>query len=99
MSLEVQKGLTDPVGSDFIDSEKAMQEAKANACKGRMPSMALNFMGNIKQPTAFWTVTGGFASGDVSVILDAKTGKLLHAKPGTVSPSGRPMQWGLRRLA
>lgn len=76
-TLEVQQGLTDPVGSDFIDSDKAMQEAKANGLRGKTPSMALNFMGNIKQPTAFWTVTGGFASGDVSVILDARTGKLF----------------------
>jgi len=80
-SLEVQKGLTDPVGTDFIDSDKAMQEAKANGLRGKTPSMALTFMGNIKQPTTFWTVTGGFASGDVSVILEAKTGKLFSKNP------------------
>ena len=80
-SLEVRQGSTDPVGSDFIDSDKAMQEAKANGLKGKTPSMALNFMGNIKQPMAFWTVTGGFASGDVSVILEAKTGKLFMRNP------------------
>jgi len=80
-TLEVQKGVTDPVGSDFIDSDKAMQEAKANGLKGKTPSMALNFMGNVKQPMAFWTVTGGFASGDVSVILEARTGKLFMRNP------------------
>ncbi len=76
-TLEVRQGITDPVGPDFIDSDKAMQEARANGLRGKTPSMALNFMGNIKQPTSFWTVTGGFASGDVAVILDAKTGKLF----------------------
>jgi hypothetical protein len=76
-TLEVGRGMTDPVGDDFIDSDKAMQEAKKNGVKGKSPTMALNFMGNVKTPGAFWTVGGGFESGDVSIILEAKTGKLF----------------------
>jgi hypothetical protein len=65
---------TEPLG-DFIDSDKAMQEAKKNGLKGNDLNMAVKFQGSGPKATAFWIVNGGFAKGDVSVFLDARTGK------------------------
>lgn len=69
-TLEVIRGLTDPLALDFIDSDLAMQEAKKNGIKGNSPSMGLVKRG--------WAVNGGFESGDVSVWLNPKTGAFLR---------------------
>jgi hypothetical protein len=65
---------TAPLG-EFIDSDKAMEEARKNGLKGDEPSMAVKLLGSGPRASSFWVVTGGLAKGDVSVILDAKTGK------------------------
>ena len=65
---------TEPLG-DFIDSDKAMQEAKKNGLKGNDLNMAVKFQGTGRSAAAYWIVNGGFAKGDVSIFLEAKTGK------------------------
>lgn len=69
-TLEVMKGLTDPLALDFIDSDVAMQEAKKYGIKGESPSMGLTRKG--------WAVNGGFDPGNISVWLNAKTGAFLR---------------------
>jgi hypothetical protein len=77
-TLEVNSHLSEPVG-EFIDSDRAMQEAKKNGLKGAGPlTMALMRMGqSTKEPGAFWTVGAGFSRGDVSVVLVSRTGGLV----------------------
>lgn len=77
-TTEVSKGFSNPIGDTFMDSDKAMQEAKKNGLKGKNPSMGLNVLGTGKNAGLFWTVTGGFEKGDVSVTLDGRTGKLIR---------------------
>jgi hypothetical protein len=75
--LEVRLGEeTKPLG-DFIDSDKAMAEAKKAGIKGNEPSMSVGFQGSGKSAGLYWVVTGGFTKGDVSVMLEAATGKLF----------------------
>jgi hypothetical protein len=76
-SLEVERGLTEPVGDEFIDSDKAMQIAKQNGLKGKSPSFGLNVFGTGLTASVRWAVNGGFEKGDKSVTLDAKTGKFV----------------------
>ncbi len=76
-SLEVEQGLTGPVSGDFIDSDKAMQIAQQNGLKGNSPSLGLNVFGSGKTASVAWAVNGGFEKGDISVMLDAKTGKFI----------------------
>ena len=72
------KGSTKPIGDEFVDSDKAMELAKKSGLKGENPMMGLNVLGT--GSTAYWTVTGGYTTGDVSVVLEAKTGKLLRSE-------------------
>jgi hypothetical protein len=65
---------TEPLG-DFIDSDKAMQEAKKNGLKGNDLNMAVKFQGTGRSAAAYWIVNGGFAKGDISIFLEANTGK------------------------
>ena len=65
-----------PLGDVFIDSDKAMQEAKKHQLKGAQPSMGLVIMG--KTGPGIWSVNGGFAEGDVSVMLNGKTGAFIR---------------------
>jgi hypothetical protein len=39
--------------------------------------MAVLWMGGTKRPGAFWTVGAGFSRGDVSVVLEGTSGKLV----------------------
>jgi hypothetical protein len=75
-TLEVPNTSVQPIGEGFLDSNQAMREAKKHDLKGSSPSMGLVVMGFTGAPT--WSVNGGFAEGDVSVILDGKTGKFIR---------------------
>jgi len=78
-TLEVRGHIKNPLGDEFIDSPKAMAEAKKNGLKVKgQPVMSLLIMGQAtKNPAAYWTVGGGFTSGEVSIRIDAKTGKFF----------------------
>ncbi len=72
---EVNRGRsTEPMG-DFIDSDKAMQEARKNGLKGDDLNMAVKVQGTGSSAAAYWIVNGGFTRADVSILLVAKTGK------------------------
>lgn len=76
-TLEVRPHITDAVSKEFVDSDKAMAEAKKNGLtlKGKA-AMSLLVMGQAtKNPWTSWSVVGGYAKGDVSVLIDGKTGK------------------------
>ena len=67
--LEVRTGLKNEVAANFMDSDKAMSEARKHGAKGSGPSMGLTNFG--------WAVNGGFSPGDVSVWVHARTGAFL----------------------
>jgi len=72
-------GKSDVLADMFFDSDRAMQTAKAHGLKGKTPGMSLaiyRFGGN---PVAYWMVSGGYEKGDVTIFLEAKTGK-FHSK-------------------
>lgn len=78
-TLEVSPYIKDAVG-EFVDSDKAVAEAKKNglAVKSKA-AMSLIVMGQAtKNPGAYWSVVGGYEKGDVSVVLDGKTGKFSY---------------------
>jgi hypothetical protein len=75
-TLEVPNTSMQPIGDVWVDSDKAMQTAKQHDLKGASPSMGLVVMG--VTGSAVWAVNGGFAEGDVSVLLDAKTGAFIR---------------------
>jgi len=66
---------TQPLG-EFIDSDKAMQLARKNGLKGGEPSASVGRPAGAQAESTYWLVTGGWKTGDVSISLDAKTGKL-----------------------
>jgi len=74
-TLEVPNTSMIPVG-DFVDSDAAMKEAAKHQLKGKDPSMGLVVMGSTGSAT--WSVNGGFAEGDVSVVLVGKTGAFIR---------------------
>lgn len=78
-TFEVRPHINYPVGGDFIDSPQAMAEAQKNGLKVKgEPAMSLLIMGQAtKNPGAYWTVGGGYTPGEVSIIIDAKTGKFF----------------------
>lgn len=75
-TLEVGTGFTRPIGEKFIDSDKAIEEATKNGLKGSNTMMGVNVLGT--GSTAYWSVTGGYEEGDVSVILNANTGSFVR---------------------
>lgn len=75
--VEVGFGKKDPVTDQFLDSDKAMQEAKAQGLKGRAPGMSLSVFDFSGKGGSYWMVSGGYEKGDVTIILEAKTGKLF----------------------
>jgi len=75
-TMEVGTGFTKPIGDKFIDSDKAIQEATTNGLKGNITMMGVNVLGT--GSTAYWSVTGGYEEGDVSVILNANTGSFVR---------------------
>ena len=74
--LETPNTSIQPLGDVFIDSDKAMQEAKKHQLKGTEPGMGLVVMG--KTGPGIWSVNGGYAEGDVSVMLNGKTGAFIR---------------------
>lgn len=76
-TLEVNPYIKDAVGKEFVDSDKVMAEAKKNGVKvNGKAAMSLLVMGQAtKSPGIAWSVVGGYEKGDVSVLLDGKTGK------------------------
>ena len=75
-TLQVPNTSMVPLGDTFVDSDRAMQLAKQHDLKGSNPSMGLVVMGITGSP--IWSVNGGFAEGDVSVMLDGKTGAFIR---------------------
>jgi len=75
--LEVNSGMSLPIVGEFLDSDKAVAEAKKNGLKGNSISVGLNMGGIGKDARLYWSVNGGFEKGDVSVTLDGKTGKFV----------------------
>ncbi|MGE5303704.1 MAG: hypothetical protein ACM3TN_10280 [Alphaproteobacteria bacterium] len=75
---EVRLGFSTEAMGDFVDSDRAMQEAKKNGLKGHEPSMAVKFQGVGKKAAFYWIVNGGYSKGDVSIFLDAKSGKFVN---------------------
>jgi hypothetical protein len=72
---EVRLGnYTEPLGG-FVDSDKAMEVAKKNGLKGKEPSMSVVRPAGAKAGSPSWIVTGGWKNGDVSISLDAQTGR------------------------
>ena len=75
-TLQVPNTSMQPIGDEFVDSDRAMQEAKKHDLKGDSPSMGLVVMGFTGG--AVWAVNGGYSEGDVSVVLDGKTGAFIR---------------------
>ncbi len=65
---------TEPLG-EFVDSDTAMEAAKKNGLKGNEPSISVMRPAGARSDGTTWIVTGGFKQGDISISLDAKTGK------------------------
>jgi hypothetical protein len=81
-ALEAPVRATSPIGQ-FIDSDKAMSEAKKNGLKVKSAlPMAVMAMGGGTQPESYWTVGTAFGPGEVAVVLDSKTGKLVTRHEG-----------------
>ena len=74
---EVNLGYGTQAIGEFIDSDRAMQEAKKNGLKGNEPNMAVKFQGAGSAAVATWIVNGGTTKGDISVFLDARTGRFI----------------------
>jgi hypothetical protein len=65
-----------PIGDAWIDSDRALQEAKKHDLKGKSLSMGLVVMGTTGSPV--WAVNGGMAEGDVAVMLVGNTGAFIR---------------------
>lgn len=75
---EVRLGnFTDPLG-DFVDSDKAMEVARANGLKGGEPSMSVLRPSGAGAQATRWLVTGGWSPGDTSIAVDGKTGAFVN---------------------
>ena len=75
-TLEVPNTSMVPLGDVWVDSDKALQTAKQHDLKGTSLSMGLVVMGFTGSPV--WAVNGGYNEGDVSVVLDGKTGSFIR---------------------
>lgn len=75
-TLEVPNTSKVPIGDEWVDSDKALQTAKQHGLKGSSLSVGLVVMGFTGDPV--WAVNGGFAEGDVSVMLNGKTGAFIR---------------------
>jgi hypothetical protein len=75
--MEVNSGMSLPITGDFLDSDKAVAEAKKNGLKGDDISVGLNVGGIGSSARLYWSVNGGMEKGDVSVTLDGKTGAFV----------------------
>ena len=74
---EVTGYLKQAIGKEFVDSDAALTEAGNNGLTGTSDTaMSLVVMGQgDESATPFWTVSRGFGSGDVSIVVDARSGK------------------------
>jgi len=74
---EVTAYLKDEIGTEFVDSDLALVEADKNGLSGSSDTtMSLVVMGQATDSSgSYWTVSRGFGSGDVSIVVDAKSGK------------------------
>jgi len=74
---EVTGYLKDEISREFVDSDQALTEAGKNGLSGNGDTtMSLVVMGQATDSTgSYWTVSRGFDTGDVSVVVDAKNGK------------------------
>jgi hypothetical protein len=78
---EVRPHMRDPIGNEFVDSDKATTVARANGIdtKGQPLVLTLLLVGKAtKAPIVAWTVGGGFSKGSVSVVVDARTGRFAY---------------------
>lgn len=77
-AMEVGPHIKDAVG-EFVDSDKAIAEAKKNGLKSKgRPPMSLMVMGQAtKQPGTYWSIGMPLNPGDVSVMIEGKTGKFF----------------------
>lgn len=81
-TLQAPVRATSPIGK-FIDSDKAMVEAKKNGLKVKSAvPMAVMALGGGAQPEIYWTVGTAFGPGEVATVLDSRTGKLVTRHEG-----------------
>lgn len=80
-TIEVTPRSTCPVGEEYVDSDKAMTEARKNGLAGAGEAhMLLRVMiGELtKSLGIYWRVSVGNEPGDVYVVIDGKTGKFSY---------------------
>ena len=75
---EVRLGYSTEPAGEFIDSDKAMQEAMRNGLRGKTPVMGLKHEGTGKSAAFYWEIAGGYEKGDAVVTLEARTGKFVR---------------------
>ena len=75
-TIEVPNTSKVPIGDAWVDSDRAMQEAKKHDLKGKSLSMGLVVMGSTGSPV--WAVNGGMDEGDVAVMLQGNTGVFIR---------------------
>lgn len=81
-AFEAPVRATSPIGQ-FIDSDKGMAEAKRNGLKAKSAlPMAVMALGGGAQAEIYWTVGTAFGPGEVAVVLDSRTGKLVTRHEG-----------------
>lgn len=81
-ALEVPVRATSAIG-EFIDSDKAVVEARKHGLKVKSAlPMAVMALGGGAQPEIYWTIGTAFGPGEVAVVLDSRTGKLVTRHEG-----------------
>lgn len=83
-AMEVNPHLKSAIGADFVDSDKAMQIALGSGLKSQKETvMSLIVMGQATpNPIPIWTVGLALEKGDVSVMIDARSGSVLRKDVG-----------------
>jgi hypothetical protein len=77
---EVTGHLKAPIDREFVDSDQAITEAGKHGLSGKNETtMSLLVMGqSTDSPGLYWTVSRGFDKGDVSVVIDARSGEFSY---------------------
>ena len=82
-SVEVSSGVfTESLSAEFVDSDQAMTEAKANGLKttsGRSMQTLQVMLKGTKQHGPYWNIVGDMAS-DTSTLINATTGTFLRTQ-------------------
>jgi hypothetical protein len=80
---EVTGYLKQAIGDEFVDSDAALTEAGNNGLAGTSDTaMSLVVIGEANGSAGpCWTVSRGFGAGDVSVVVDARSGKFSFRSP------------------